>query len=57
VPEVFLQSAHARLDGAATARLLRASQLDAPVIDGALWGTYLAALAARGELTQPANPA
>jgi thioester reductase-like protein len=53
VPEVFLQSVHARIDGTATAHLLGASQLDAPVIDAALWTTYLTALAAAGLLPAP----
>jgi thioester reductase-like protein len=53
VPEVFLQSAHARLDGTETQARLGASGLDAPAIDGSLWHRYLAALQARGELSAP----
>ncbi len=53
VPEVFLQSAHARLDGAVTARALAAAGRPAPPIDGALWRRYLERLRAAGALPPP----
>src|SRR5690606_31984672 len=53
VPEVFLQSAHSRLDGRATARALADSGLDVPVIDRALWQGYLTTLAASGRIPAP----
>ena len=53
VPEVFLQSAHARLDGSATLAALAGAGLPPPVIDGALWRRYLTALQAQGELPPP----
>ncbi|MBC7369125.1 MAG: thioester reductase domain-containing protein, partial [Undibacterium sp.] len=56
VPEVFLQSAHARLDGDATACTLTAYGLDAPVIDAALWRGYLEKLRSDGSLPDPTPP-
>lgn len=55
VPEVFLQSAHSRLDGTATAQRLAALGITPPAIDGALWRTYLASLAAAGMLPSPTS--
>ncbi|MBI5768908.1 MAG: thioester reductase domain-containing protein [Verrucomicrobia bacterium] len=48
VPEIFLQSAHARLDNTVTQQRLAALGLDTPALDGALWATYLGALARAG---------
>ena len=56
VPEVFLHSAHARLDGENTARTLAAYGLDAPVIDAALWKGYLQKLRSDGALPAPTPP-
>lgn len=53
VPEVFLQSAHAHLDGRATAAALARSGLDAPRLDAALWRRYFAALRAAGLVPPP----
>jgi len=53
VPEVFLQSVHARIDGTATARMLAALHVATPAIDGTLWANYLAALAAARMLPKP----
>ncbi len=53
VPEVFLQSAHSRLDGASTSRLLGELGVPTPAIDPALWNTYLTALARAGLLPAP----
>jgi thioester reductase-like protein len=55
VPEVFLQSAHSRLDDAATAARLAAMGIARPTIDSALWRTYLTSLAAAGLLPSPAT--
>jgi hypothetical protein len=55
VPEVFLQSAHSRLDDAATAARLAAMGIARPTIDSALWRTYLTSLAASGLLPSPAT--
>ena len=50
VPEIFLQSIHARLDNTATVHRLTAMQIDTPALDAALWATYLRRLAAAGLL-------
>ncbi len=57
VPEVFLQSAHARLDCAATFEALAGSGLTAPVIGAALWRRYLTTLRAHGAVPAPAPSA
>lgn len=55
VPEVFLQSIHSRIEGTETARTLAPLRLTPPVINAALWRTYLASLAADGLLPAPAS--
>jgi thioester reductase-like protein len=56
VPEVFLQSAHSRLDGSATAALVQSLGIAPPVIDAPLWRRYLDKLRANGMLPGSSTP-